>query len=411
MQVKNVYDILVERGFLAQVTNEEEVKKLLGHPGVTFYIGFDPTADSLHVGHLLQIMAMAHMQKAGHRPVALLGGGTGMIGDPSGRSDLRQVLTPEIIDANIARFKNQMKHFLDFGPGKALMVNNADWLLPLNYIEFLREIGSQFSVNRMLTAECYRQRLEKGLTFLEFNYMLLQAYDFLMLYRLHGCQLQLGGDDQWSNILAGAELVRRKEQGEAYGMTFRLLTTSAGTKMGKTSSGAIWLDPGKTAPFEFYQYWRNIDDADVISCLKLLTFLSMEEISELAALKDEAINEAKIRLAYEVTRIVHGAEEANASRRQAAELFTGAGRSDLMPETLIERQRLANGNADLLDILLQAGLVPSKGEGRRLIQQGGIYFNNLQVNDIAQKLMASDFPGGEAIVRKGKKIYHRLRLI
>jgi tyrosyl-tRNA synthetase len=410
MPEKNVFDILVERGYFAQVTSEEEVRQLLGKPGATFYIGFDPTADSLHVGHLIQIMAMAHMQRAGHRPIALLGGGTGMIGDPSGRSDLRQVLTLDMINANVARFREQMKQFLDFGAGKALMINNADWLLPLNYIEFLREIGSQFSVNRMLTAECYRQRLEKGLTFLEFNYMLLQAYDFLMLYRLHHCQLQLGGDDQWSNILAGAELIRRKDQGEAYGMTFRLLTTSAGTKMGKTTSGTVWLDPVKTTPFEFYQYWRNVDDSDVINCLKLLTFLSMEEIRGLAALQGEAINDAKTRLAHEVTRIVHGQQEADIARRQAADLFGGIGRSDQMPVTLIERRRLAAGGADFLEILLETGLVPSKGEGRRLIQQGGIYLNNIQVDDITQKLMESDFPGGEAILRKGKKIHHRLHL-
>ena len=406
---ENVFDTLVERGYLAQVTHEDEVRKLLAQPGATFYIGFDPTADSLHVGHFVQMMVMAHLQRAGHRPIALLGGGTGMVGDPSGRSDLRQVLTVETIQNNVNRFREQMKILLDFSEGKAIMVDNADWLLNLNYVDFLRDIGSQFSVNRMLTADCYRQRLEKGLTFLEFNYMLMQAYDFLVLYRRYNCQMQLGGDDQWSNILAGVELVRRKDQGEAFGMTFKLLTTSAGVKMGKTARGAVWLDPKKTTPFEFYQYWRNIDDADVINCMKLLTFLSMDEIGEYARLTDSAINEAKKKLALEVTKIVHGEMEANKARQQAEDLFGNSGRSDTMPSTLIDPAALAGG-LSLLDVLLEARLIPSKGEGRRLIQQNGIYLNNQPVSDVNCKLAASDFIDGEAILRKGKKIYHALRI-
>lgn len=406
---ENVFDTLVERGYLAQVTHEEEVRKLLSKPGATFYIGFDPTADSLHVGHFVQMMVMAHLQRAGHRPIALLGGGTGMVGDPSGRSDLRQVLTVEAIQNNVNRFREQMKILLDFSEGKAIMVDNADWLLTLNYVDFLRDIGSQFSVNRMLTAECYRQRLEKGLTFLEFNYMLMQAYDFLVLYRRYNCQMQLGGDDQWSNILAGVELVRRKDQGEAFGMTFKLLTTSAGTKMGKTAKGAVWLDPAKTTPFEFYQYWRNIDDADVINCMKLLTFLSMEEIGEYARLTDSAVNEAKKKLAYEITCIVHGSAAADQARQQAEDIFGNAGRSDTMPSTLIDTAKLSTG-LGLLDVLAEAKLIPSKGEGRRLIQQNGIYLNNQPVTDFNYQLSDRDFVDGEAIVRKGKKIYHAIRI-
>jgi tyrosyl-tRNA synthetase len=405
-ECNNVFDLLKERGYLAQVTHEAEVRELLARPGATFYIGFDPTADSLHVGHFVQMMVMAHMQRAGHRPIALIGGGTAMIGDPSGRSDLRQILTPETIRQNGERFRDQMKILVDFSDGKALLVNNADWLLNLNYIDFLRDIGPHFSVNRMLTAECYRNRLEHGLTFLEFNYMLMQAYDFLMLYRQYGCRLQLGGDDQWSNILGGVELIRRKDQGEAYGMTFRLLTTSAGIKMGKTAKGAVWLDPEKTSPFEFYQYWRNIDDADVITCLKLLTFLPLEEIAGYARLQDAAINEAKKRLAFEVTCIVHGPAAAAAARAQAEDLFEKGGRSDQMACTTLSRAGLAAG-IPLLDALLAAGLIPSKGEGRRLIAQGGISLNDTVVTDFTHMLTLDDFRNGEAIVRKGKKNYHR----
>ena len=405
----NVFDTLKERGYLAQVTHEQEVRELLGKPGAVFYIGFDPTADSLHVGHFVQMMVMAHMQQAGHKPIALLGGGTGMIGDPSGRSDLRQVLTVESIQHNVNRFREQMKILIDFSDDKAIMVDNADWLLDLNYIEFIRDIGSQFSVNRMLTAECYKQRLEKGLTFLEFNYMLLQAFDFLMLFRKHNCQLQLGGDDQWSNILAGVDLVRRKDQGASFGMTFKLLTTSAGSKMGKTAGGAVWLDPNKTAPFDFYQYWRNIDDADVINCMKLLTFMPMEEIAEYAKLEDSAINEAKKKLAWEVTAIVHGRETADSVKKQAEDLFERGGRSDDMPSTSISTDDLNKGPL-LLDIMLETKLIPSKGEGRRLIQQGGVYLNDTQINDFTRVLTESDFADNEAIIRKGKKVYHRLTL-
>ena len=406
----NVYDVLKERGYLAQVTHEAEVREILGKPGATFYIGFDPTANSLHVGHFVQMMVMAHLQRAGHRPIVLLGGGTGMVGDPSGRSDLRQVLSVDTIRENVSRFREQMKILLDFSEGRALMVDNADWLLPLNYIEFLREIGSQFSVNRMLTAESIKQRLERGLSFLEFNYMLMQAYDFLMLYRRFDCRLQLGGDDQWSNILAGVDLVRRKEQGEAYGMTFKLLTTSTGIKMGKTAKGAVWLDPARTPPFDLYQYWRNVDDGDVAMCLKLLTFVSMAEIRAYAGLTDTAVNDAKKRLAFEVTKIVHGEAAAVQVSRQASELFEGAGRSDQMPRSEIGRDRLAAG-VTLLDLLHETGLVPSKGEGRRLMQQNGVYLNDKPVSDITRRLTDDDFTDGEALIRKGKKIFHCLVLV
>lgn len=403
----NVYDTLKERGYIAQVTHEEEIRQLLSEPGVTFYIGFDPTADSLHVGHFIQMMAMAHLQRAGHRPIVLLGGGTGMIGDPSGRTELRQVLDEETIKANVARFRDQMKILIDFSDDRAILVDNAEWLLPLNYISFMRDIGSQFSVNRMLAAECFKQRLERGLSFLEFNYMLMQAYDFLVLYRRYNCRLQLGGDDQWSNILAGVDLVRRKEQASVYGMTFRLLTTKTGGKMGKTACGAVWLDPEKTPPFDFYQYWRNIDDADVIDCLKLLTFVDLKEIEEYAKLSGEEINEAKKRLAYEVTSIVHGKDAADQAAAQAAELFEGSGRSEKMPTTELSAAELENG-VELLDLLLKIGLIPSKGEGRRLMRQNGLSLNGRFIHDTAYRLTPDDFENGEVIVRKGKKSFHRI---
>lgn len=408
MDRPNVFDTLKARGFLAQCTNEEAVRELLAEPGATFYIGFDPTADSLHVGHFLTMMAMAHLQRAGHRPIALMGGGTGMIGDPSGRTDLRRVLSPETIRHNISRFVEQMKLVVDFSAGRAILADNADWLLDLNYIEFLREIGAHFSVNRMLTAEAYKQRMERGLTFLEFNYMLMQAYDFLELYRRYDCRLEFGGDDQWSNILAGTDLVRRKEGAEVYGLTFQLLTTSAGSKMGKTARGALWLDGAKTSPYEFYQYWRNIDDADVIRCMKLLTFLPLEEIERYAELKDAAINQAKKKLAYEVTAIVHGPEQAAAAKKQAEELFEGAGTSADMPQSEVDPAEL--GRVSLLDLLVAARVLPSKAEGRRLVQQGGLRLNDAPVKDFNYLPGEADFPGGEAIVRKGKKIYHKLRL-
>jgi len=407
---ENVYDILEARGYISQATHKEEIYNLLSKPGVTFYIGFDPTADSLHVGHFVQMMVMSHMQKAGHRPIALMGGGTGMVGDPSGRTDMRKVLSVEDIQYNVSRFVSQMKTVVDFTNDRAILVNNADWLLNLNYIEFLRDIGPHFSVNRMLTFDCYKQRLEKGLSFLEFNYMLMQSYDFLYLYKTYNCTLELGGDDQWSNILGGVELIRRKEQGEAYGLTFTLLTNSEGKKMGKTAKGAVWLDPDKTSPFEFYQYWRNTDDADVIKCMKLLTFLSLEEIAEYAKLTDASINEAKKRLAYEVTKIVHGESEAEVAKRQTEDLFEKGGRSDDMSSTEVKSADLENG-LFLLDVLLSAGLVASKGEGKRLILQKGIYLNDKVIEDPFYMLKKEDFSKDEAIVRKGKKIYHKIRAV
>lgn len=403
---ENIYETLKNRGYIAQVTHEEDVQQLLASPGATFYIGFDPTADSLHVGHFVQMMVMAHLQKAGHRPIVLLGGGTGMIGDPSGRSDLRQVLDENTIQSNVNRFREQMKILIDFTDDRAIMVDNAEWLRSLNYIAFLREIGSQFSVNRMLSAECFKQRLEKGLSFLEFNYMLMQAYDFLVLYRRYGCQIQLGGDDQWSNILAGVDLVRRKEQGAAFGMTFKLLTTKAGTKMGKTANGAVWLDAEKTTPFAFYQYWRNIDDADVVNCLKLLTFIDLSEIEAYARLSGEEVNEAKKRLAWEVTGIVHGKAAADQAAAQAVELFAGSGRSEQMPTSVLSDQEYEHG-VNLLDLLLRVGMIPSKGEGRRLMQQRGLTLNSDVILDVNRIMTADDFSDGEAIVRKGKKAFHR----
>ena len=380
MEKINVYDVLKERGFIAQVTHEEKIREILGRDGVTFYIGFDPTADSLHVGHFLQLIVMSHMQRAGHRPIAIRGGGTAMVGDPTGKTDMRKMLTQEEIMYNAEQFKKQMRNLIDFSEGKALMLNNADWLLGLNYIEFLRDIGVHFTVNRMLAAECFKSRYEKGLSFIEFNYMLMQSYDFLRLYRDYDCILQLGGDDQWSNILGGIDLVRRVEAKEVYGMTFELLTTSEGNKMGKTEKGAVWLDPMKTPPYEFYQYWRNVHDDDVIKCLKLLTFIPMEQINRFALLKDEKINEAKETLAYEVTKIVHGKDEAEKARQAAKALFAGGGSSDNVPSTEISEDELGEGIA-VLELLIRTGLVPSKGEGRRLIRQGGIYIDGERVDD------------------------------
>lgn len=405
----NVYDVLKERGFIAQVTHEEKIREFLGKDRITFYIGFDPTADSLHVGHFLQLIVMSHMQKAGHRPIAVLGGGTAMVGDPTGKTDMRKMLTREEINHNAEQFKKQMRNLVDFNDGKALMVNNADWLLDLKYIEFLREIGVHFSVNRMLTAECFKTRLERGLSFIEFNYMLMQSYDFLKLYRDYHCTFELGGDDQWSNIIGGVELVRRVEGEEVYGMTFQLLTTSEGKKMGKTEKGAIWLDPEKTPPYEFYQYWRNIHDDDVIKCLKLLTFLPMQQIAEYESLRDEKINEAKEILAFEVTKIVHGEEEAQKARQAARALFAGGGSSENMPSTVIKSQTLGDGMG-VLDLLVYAGLTPSKGEGRRLIQQGGLYINGERVDDPNLVITASGFKENELLIRKGKKVYHKIIL-
>ena len=407
---KNVFDTLEERGYFSQATHRNEIYDLLSKPGVSFYIGFDPTADSLHVGHFVQMMVMSHMQKAGHRPIALMGGGTGMIGDPSGRTDMRQMMTVETIDHNVECFKKQMGKVIDFSDGKALIVNNADWLRDLNYIEFLRDIGPHFSVNKMLTAECYKQRLEKGLSFIEFNYMLMQAYDFYYLHKKYGVKLEFGGDDQWSNILAGMELIRRKDQEDAYGLTFTLLTNSEGKKMGKTAKGAVWLDANKTSVYDFYQYWRNVDDADVIKCMKLLTFLELDEINEYAKLTDAAINEAKKRLAYEVTKIIHGEEQADIAKKTAEDIFENAGRSEDMKTTEITKEELGAG-MQIADALVKAGLMKSKGEARRMIQQKGVYLNDKVVEDQFYALAESDFDdNGEAIVRKGKKVYHRLKI-
>ena len=402
----NVFDVLKERGLIAQTTHEDEIRELLGKEKVTFYIGFDPTADSLHVGHFLQMVVMRHMQNYGHRPIALVGGGTGMVGDPSGRTDMRQMMTPEVIDHNCECFKKQLSSVVDFSEGKAIMVNNADWLLKLNYVDFLRDIGTCFSVNKMLTAECFKQRLEKGLSFLEFNYMLMQSYDFLMLSREYGCKMELGGDDQWSNILGGIDLCRRKDQKQVYGMTFTLLTNSEGKKMGKTASGAVWLDPEKTSPYDFYQYWVNVQDADVINCLKLLTFIPMDQIHEMEKWEGAEINEAKRILAYEVTKLVHGEEEATKCKAVAEALFKKGGISEDMPTTVIP-EAIGMG---ILDVLAQTGLVPSKGEGRRLIQQNGLSVNDEKVTDVNMVVTAEMFTDNAMIIKKGKKVFHKVSL-
>lgn len=405
LKLMTVLDILKERGFIQQLTHEDEIIELFEKEKITFYIGFDPTADSLHVGHFLGMMVMAHMQKAGHRPVCLIGGGTTMVGDPSGKTDMRKMMTQEDIVYNGERFKKQMQRFIDFSEDKALLVNNADWLLKLNYIEFLRDIGAHFSVNRMLTAECFKQRLDKGLSFLEFNYMLMQAYDFLELNRQYNCIMQMGGDDQWSNILAGADLIRRKESKPAYGLTFTLLTTSDGRKMGKTEKGALWLDAEKTSPYTFYQYWRNIDDADVEKCLALLTFMPMDEVRKLGALKDKEINIAKKVLAFEVTKLIHGAEEAEKAQQAAEALFNGAGALDNVPTVSITSNMMG---MKVLDVLAATKIVPSKSEGRRLIQQGGLYIGDTKVTDLDLTLTDDLFENKSLLVRKGKKNYHRI---
>lgn len=407
--IKNdLYTELKRRGLIAQCTNEQKVSQLLSSDGAVFYIGFDPTADSLHVGHLLQLVIMSHMQKAGHTPIAILGGGTAMVGDPSGRSDMRTMLTPERIDHNIACFKKQMSGLVDFNDGKALMINNGDWLLDLNYIEFLRDVGVHFSVNRMLTAECFKTRLEKGLSFIEFNYMLMQSYDFLHLFRKYGCTLQLGGDDQWSNIIGGIELIRRVEANEAYGLTFTLLTTSEGKKMGKTQSGAVWLDPDKTSPFEFYQYWRNVQDADVIKCMKMLTFLPVDEIEEYEKLSGNELNPVKERLAYEITAIVHGKTEADNARGAAQALFSGGADSENIPMSELSQNDLTDGAIGLLDLLVKTGLAPSKAEARRLVMQGGVEIGGIKVSDASITVKASDYTDGTVMIKKGKKTYHKI---
>lgn len=403
----SVLDVLKERGYVQQMTHEDEIAELLEKEKITFYIGFDPTADSLHVGHFLGMMVMAHMQRAGHRPICLIGGGTAMVGDPSGKTDMRKMMTPETIEQNGECFKKQMARFIDFSEDKAVMANNADWLMQLNYVGFLREIGAHFSVNRMLTAECFKQRLEKGLSFLEFNYMIMQGYDFLELNRRYGCVMQMGGDDQWSNILAGADLIRRKESKPAFGLTFTLLTKSDGKKMGKTEKGALWLDPEKTSPYEFYQYWRNVDDADVQKCLSLLTFLPMEEVRRLGALKDQAINEAKKVLAFEVTKLVHGEGEAAKAKEAAEALFGGSGVLDNAPTVTIAQAQLGG---KIIDIMAEGGIVASKSEGRRLVQQGGLLLGDTKVTDLDAVLTAQDFTDGSVLLRKGKKSYFRLVL-
>ncbi|NLY11009.1 MAG: tyrosine--tRNA ligase [Firmicutes bacterium] len=408
--MENVFDILKERGFIEQATHEDEIRELLGKEKVTFYIGFDPTADSLTVGHFLTVMAMAHMQRAGHRPIALVGGGTGMIGDPTDKTDMRKLNTKEVVEYNAACIKKQLSKFIDFSDDKALMVDNSEWLANLNYIDFLREIGVHFSVNRMLTAECYKSRLERGLTFLEFNYMIMQSYDFLELNRRYNCVLQLGGNDQWSNIIGGVELIRRVSSKPAYGMTFTLLTTADGRKMGKTEAGAVWLDPNKTTPYEFYQYWRNIEDASVEKCLALMTFLSMDEVRRLGSLEGAEINQAKEVLAYELTKIVHGAQAADEAQAAARALFAGGKDEGAIPTSEIPKNDVLAG-MDLISLLQRIGLISTRSEGRRLIQQGGIYLNGEQVKEFDYPISEEDFQDDELMVRKGKKVYHRVQLV
>ena len=403
----SVFKELQERGLLAQATHPEQIQNLLENEKITFYIGFDPTADSLHIGHFLQMVVMSHLQKAGHRPIAILGGGTTMVGDPTGKTDMRKMLTQEEIQQNADNFKKQLSNFIEFGEDKALMLNNADWILKLNYIEFLREVGVHFSVNRMLTAECFKSRLEKGLSFIEFNYMLMQSYDFLKLYEDYGCVMELGGDDQWSNIIGGIELIRRVKQKEAYGMTFTLLTNSEGKKMGKTEKGALWLDPEKTTPYEFYQYFRNVDDADVVRCLKLITFLPLTEIAEYEKLEGQQLNAAKEKLAYEVTKMVHGSEEAEKAQSAAQALFKAGGISDDMPTKEVADFGEAIG---ILDLLLAAEIIPSKGEGRRLAEQNGLSVNDKKITNPLQMISKDDFKDGYIIVKKGKKSIFKVKV-
>ncbi|MEE1014015.1 MAG: tyrosine--tRNA ligase [Clostridia bacterium] len=407
--MQNVFDTLKERGLIAQTTHEEEIKKILGEKKITFYIGFDPTADSLHIGHFMQLIVMKHMQNAGHRPIILLGGGTTMVGDPTGKTDMRPMITQEEIQHNADNFKVQMSKFIDFEDGKALMVNNADWLLKQNYVDFLREVGVHFSVNRMLTAECFKTRLERGLSFLEFNYMLMQSYDFYKLNKEHDCIMEFGGDDQWSNIIGGIELIRRKEGKQAYGMTFTLLTTSEGKKMGKTEKGALWLDPEKVSPYEFYQYWRNVDDKDVIRMLKLVTFLPMEQIAEYEKLEGQELNKVKCILAYEVTKMVHGQEAADAANAAATAIFSGAGNTENMPSETVSAADLGDG-MNILDLLTQVKLIPSKGEGRRLIQQNGLSLNGEKVTAVDLIVTPDMFEGDGLVVKKGKKTFLKLIL-
>ncbi|MBQ9460600.1 MAG: tyrosine--tRNA ligase [Clostridia bacterium] len=405
-----VFEELQERGLIAQMTDENEIRELVNSGKAVFYIGFDPTADSLHVGHFMALCLMKRLQMAGNKPIALIGGGTAMIGDPSGKTDMRKMMTQETIQHNCECFKKQMSRFIDFSEDKAMMVNNADWLLKLNYVELLRDVGACFSVNRMLTAECYKQRMERGLSFLEFNYMIMQSYDFLSLYQRFGCNLQFGGDDQWSNMLGGTELIRRKLGKDAYAMTINLLLNSEGKKMGKTEKGAVWLDAEKTSPFDFFQYWRNVADDDVIKCLKMLTFLPMDEIRELAKLEGSELNKAKEILAYELTKLVHGQEEAEKALEGARALFGSKSDTDNMPSTEISSELFNDGSIALVDLLVETKLAPSKGEARRLIQQGGISVDDEKITDMKSEISLSAFEKGFAVIKKGKKVFHKVIL-
>ena len=402
-----IYEELKARGLIAQVTDEEEIRNLVNNGKAVFYIGFDPTADSLHVGHFMALCLMKRLQMAGNRPIALIGGGTGMIGDPSGRTDMRQMLTPETIQHNCDCFKKQMERFIEFGEGKAMMLNNADWLMKLNYVDVLREVGACFSVNNMLRAECYKQRMEKGLSFLEFNYMIMQSYDFYHMFQTVGCNMQFGGDDQWSNMLGGTELIRKKLGKDAYAMTITLLLNSEGKKMGKTASGAVWLDPNKTSPFEFYQYWRNVGDADVLKCIRMLTFLPLEQIDEMDKWEGSQLNTAKEILAYELTKLVHGEEEAEKAQTAARALFGGSGVSEHMPATELSADKFENGAIGVINLLVACGLCVSNGEARRLVQQGGVSVDDKKVTDITAAFHQEDFAGDGVIIKKGKKVFHR----
>ena len=403
-----IYDELVARGLIAQVTDEKEIKELINNGKATFYIGFDPTADSLHVGHFMALCLMKRLQMAGNKPIVLIGGGTAQIGDPSGRTDMRQMMTTETINHNVECFKKQMSRFIDFGEGKAIMVNNADWLMDLNYVDVLREVGAHFSVNRMLTAECYKQRMEKGLSFLEFNYMIMQSYDFYTLFQKYGCNMEFGGDDQWSNMLGGTELIRRKLGKDAYAMTINLLLNSEGKKMGKTQSGAVWLDPNKTTPFEFFQYWRNVSDADVLKCIRMLTFLPLEEIDKMESWEGAQLNEAKEILAFELTKLVHGEEEATKAKEVSHALFAGGSNNTNMPTVTVTAEDFPDGELDIISVLVKAGLCDSRGDGRRNIQQGGVSVADEKVTDISTKYTLDDFKGEGLIIRRGKKKFAKV---
>ncbi len=403
-----IYDELVARGLIAQVTDEKEIKELINNGKATFYIGFDPTADSLHVGHFMALCLMKRLQMAGNKPIVLIGGGTAQIGDPSGRTDMRQMMTTETINHNVECFKKQMSRFIDFGEGRAIMVNNADWLMDLNYVDVLREVGAHFSVNRMLTAECYKQRMEKGLSFLEFNYMIMQSYDFYTLFQKYGCNMEFGGDDQWSNMLGGTELIRRKLGKDAYAMTINLLLNSEGKKMGKTQSGAVWLDPNKTTPFEFFQYWRNVSDADVLKCIRMLTFLPLEEIDKMESWEGAQLNEAKEILAFELTKLVHGEEEAAKAKEASHALFAGGANNANMPTVIVTAEDFPDGELDIISVLVKAGLCDSRGDGRRNIQQGGVSVADEKVTDISTKYTLDDFKGEGLIIRRGKKKFAKV---